>query len=207
MDIPLVNQTVEMMNPVVQQEQVQQNPIIELASKTKKTDLLNDEFWAKFYNADKKIPLKKRISLYNDAQDIQPSEEVFSASEFAVNSGAFDFEMDDFDISKNELFEGLLNISKVETSGGNLPKEKQISKTGAQGLFQVVESSAKDVLRNGQFGEKAAKSLGVELEDIKSLSKKELKDLLLNNDKANALFATAIIMQKLQNNRNKKNEK
>ena len=33
MDIPLVNQTVEMMNPVVQQEQVQQNPIIELAGK------------------------------------------------------------------------------------------------------------------------------------------------------------------------------
>ena len=35
------------------------------------------------------------------------------------------------------------------------------------------------------------------------MSKKELQDFLLNNDRGNALFSAAIIMQKLQHNRNK----
>jgi len=203
MDIDLVNQTVAMMNPQEQvvTEQIAQ-PLVREAAKPPESKI-GSMFWAKDYNADEKIPLEERVFLYNQAQSIEPNESVLNASKFAVDSGAFDYEMKDFDLSKEGLFNGLVNISKIETAGGNLPKENQVSKTGAQGLFQVVESSARDVLKNGQFGNKAAKALGISLSDIKGMTRKELQSFLLNDDKANSLFATAIIMQKLQNNRNK----
>ena len=98
--------------------------------------------------------------------------------------------------------EGLVNISKPETSGGQLAKEKQVSSTGAQGLFQVVESTARSVLDNGQIGPKAAQAMGTTLDKLNAMSREDLQGFLLNDDNANAIFATAVIIQKLQHSKN-----
>lgn len=160
-------------------------------------------FWAKYYNADVKIPEEERISAYERAQGIVPTPAVEQAAKHAADSGVFSTEMKDFGITPESLYEEMLNISKAETSGGHLPKDKQVSSGNAQGLFQVTESSARSVLENGQFGEKAAASVGKSLAEINEMSVEELRSFLLNDDKANAAFSAAIIMQKLQHNRNK----
>lgn len=159
------------------------------------------EFWADKYNAEER-PLEERISDYNDAQGIEVTDTVNNVVDYAVDSGAFDFEIQDLGLTKQELKEGLKNISKIETSGGNLPKNMQVSPTGAQGLFQVIEETARSVIENKQFGPKAAEAAGISLEELKKMNKKELQNFLLNDDRANALFATSVIMQKLQHQRN-----
>jgi hypothetical protein len=159
-------------------------------------------FWATDYNADASIPLEERIRHYNDAQDIEATELVKEVSGEAVDSGAFDNELKYLGVSKEDMKEGLVNISKPEPSGGQLPKEKQVSSTGAQGIFQVVESTARSVLDNGQVGPKAAAAMGTTLDKLNGMSREELQGFLLNNDKANAIFATAVVIQKLQHSKN-----
>jgi len=164
---------------------------------------LGAEWWAKFYNAEER-PLEERVHNYDTAQSIEPTQIVKDVTDYAINSGAFDYEMQDLGINKEDLREGMLNIAKIESSGGHLSKEQQVSDTGAQGLFQVVESTARGVLEKGNyFGANAAKAAGTTLPKLRAMTRPELQKLLLNNDKANALFATAVIMQKIKHNKNK----
>lgn len=166
--------------------------------------LVGGRFWGRDYNAEDR-PLDDRIADYVEAQDIIPTDSVNQVVDYAVNSGAFDYEMQELGISKEELREGMINISKIESSGGHLPKERQVSPTGAQGLFQVLESTARGVLEpNNYFGEKAAQAAGVPLETLRNMSREELQSFLLNDDRGNALFSAAVIMQKLKHNENKK---
>ena len=163
--------------------------------------VIDEVFWAKYYNAEDR-PLEERIRDYRNAQDIKPTMYVEIWADYAVNSGAFDYEMQDLGISKEEMYQGMLNISKIETSGGHLDKSKQVSPTGAMGLFQIVESTARSVLENGQFGSKAAKASGYSLDYLNSMSRSELRESLLDDDLLNAMFSAAIIVQKLQHKRN-----
>jgi len=164
---------------------------------------LNDEWWAEYYNAEER-PLEERVTDYNNAQSIVPTQEVKDSVDYVINSKAFAYEMEQLNISEEDLKEGMLNISKIESSGGRLSKEDQVSKTGAQGVFQIVESTARAVLEpNNYFGEKAAEAAGTSLETLRGMSREELQEFLLNNDKANALFSAAVIMQKLKHNENK----
>jgi len=164
--------------------------------------VIDEVFWAKYYNAEDR-PLKERVRDYKKAQNIKPIVNIKIWVDYAVDSGAFDYEIKDLGLTKKELKEGLKNISKIESSGGHLPKHLQVSPTGAQGLFQIIEETARSVIKNKQFGPKAAKAAGISLKDLQAMNRKELQSFLLNNDKANTLFATAIIIQKLQHNRNK----
>ena len=159
-------------------------------------------FWAAQYNADEAVPLKTRISQYENAQEIKTTKAVKTSAEHAVDSGAFDNEFKDLGVNKNVIKEGLINLSKIETIGGQLAKNKQISSTGARGLFQIAEGTAQSVLKHGQIGPKAAKAMGKTVKELKGLSRRELQNLLLNDDKANAIFATAVIVQKLQHAKN-----
>ena len=159
---------------------------------------LGKRVWAPLYNADSSIPLAEREASYDAAQSIEPTASVMEAAQFAVGTGAFDQEMRRFGTDSAELFKTLLDISKVESSGGNLPKKDQVSETGAQGLWQVTESTARSVLREkSPFGEKAASAIGIDIETLRSMSREELQTLLLNNDNANAMFAMATIFEKL----------
>lgn len=158
-------------------------------------------FWAKDYNAEDR-PLEERMADYEAAQDIEVTDTVLNSIDSAVDSGAFDYEIADLGLTKEELKQDMANISKIESAGGQLPKEKQVSKSGAQGILQVVESTARSVLENGQFGPKAAAASGYTLNQLNSMSREELQNKLLNDDNLNALFSTAVIMQKLQHNRN-----
>lgn len=160
------------------------------------------KFWAAQYNADEAVPLKTRISQYENAQEIKPTKAVKTSAAQAIDSGAFDNEFKDLGVNKSVIKEGLINLSKIETIGGQLAKNKQISRTGARGLFQIAERTAQSVLKYGQIGPKAAAAMGKTVKQLKSLSRRELQDLLLNDDKANAIFATAVIVQKLQHARN-----
>ena len=161
------------------------------------------DFWAEDYNADAKIPMEERLSHFEKAQDIKVTKQVEDSADYAVNSGAFDNELKSLGLDKKDLIKGLIDISKVESGGGNLPKEKQVSSGMAQGLWQLIEPSARSVLNNGQFGKKAANASGIPLEELKAMSKEELRDVLLNNDNLNALFAAALVVQKFQHKRNK----
>ena len=164
--------------------------------------LTGADFWARDYNAEDR-PMEERVADYEAAQTIIPTQTVVDVVDYALDSGAFDYEIKDLGLDKATLKRDMVNIAKIESSGGHLPKNKQVSSTGAQGLFQVIESTARSVIENKQFGPKAAQAAGVSLEAVNKMSKKELQDFLLNNDRGNALFSAAIIMQKLQNNRNK----
>ena len=164
--------------------------------------LTGADFWARDYNAEER-PMEERVADYEAAQVIIPTQTVIDVVDYALDSGAFDHEIKDLGLDKATLKRDMVNIAKIESSGGHLPKDKQVSSTGAQGLFQVIESTARSVLENKQFGPKAAEAAGVSLEAVNKMSKKELQDFLLNNDRGNALFSAAIIMQKLQHNRNK----
>ena len=157
--------------------------------------------WARDYNAEDR-PLEDRVADYNAAQNIEVTDEVVNSVNSALESGAFDYEMADLNLPKEEFKTGMVDISKIESAGGNLPKESQVSSTGAQGLFQVIESTARSVLENKQFGPKAAQAAGYTLDELNNMSRTQLQDKLLNDDKLNALFSAAVIVQKLQHTRN-----
>jgi hypothetical protein len=157
--------------------------------------------WARDYNAEDR-PLEDRVADYNAAQNIEVTDEVVNSVNEALESGAFDYEMADLNLPKEEFKTGMIDISKIESAGGNLPKESQVSSTGAQGLFQVIESTARSVLENKQFGPKAAQAAGYTLDELNNMSRTQLQDKLLNDDKLNALFSAAVIVQKLQHKRN-----
>jgi len=158
-------------------------------------------FWARDYNAEDR-PLEDRVADYNAAQNIEVTSEVVNSVNSALESGAFDYEMADLNLPKEEFKTGMVDISKIESAGGNLPKESQVSSTGAQGLFQVIESTARSVLENGQFGQKAAQAAGYTLDELNNMDRAQLQDKLLNDDKLNAMFSAAVIVQKLQHTRN-----
>jgi hypothetical protein len=44
--------------------------------------------------------------------------------------------------------------------------------------------------------------MGTTLDKLNGMSREELQGFLLNNDKANAIFATAVVIQKLQHSKN-----
>ena len=157
--------------------------------------------WARDYNAEDR-PLEDRVADYNAAQNIEVTDEVVNSVNSALESGAFDYEMADLNLPKEEFKTGMVDISKIESAGGNLPKESQVSSTGAQGLFQVIESTARSVLENGQFGPKAAQAAGYTLDERNNMDRTQLQDKLLNDDKLNAMFSAAVIVQKLQHTRN-----
>lgn len=169
----------------------------------KKVANIDRMLWATKYNAEDK-PLEELLSKYDAAQNIEVTDTVKNVAKYAANSGAFSNELMDMGLTPAELEQGLIDYSKIESSGGHLSKSKQVSSGKAQGLFQVIYPSAKSVLKQGQFGPKSAAAAGYTLDELNSMSKEELRSKLLNDDKLNALFASAIIVQKLQTLKNKK---
>lgn len=163
--------------------------------------VIGEMLWATRYNAEPK-PLKELLEKYRAAQSIKATDRVKDVAKYAANSGAFSNELMDMGLTPDELEQGLIDYSKIESSGGNLPKSKQVSSGKAQGLFQVIYPSAKSVLEQGQFGAKSAEAAGYTLDELNNMSKEELRGKLLNDDKLNALFASAIIVQKLQTLKN-----
>ena len=177
-------------------------PTLAEVAATSKTRL-DGEWWAKYYNAESS-PLEERVAKYKKAMSIKPTAQVIKVTDHAINSGAFDHEIKELGLTKEELRKSMLDIAKIESSGGHLSKEKQVSDTGAQGLFQVVESTARGVLEKGNyFGPNAAKAAGTTLPKLRAMDRPELQKFLLNNDKGNTLFAAAVIMQKIKHNKNK----
>ena len=83
----------------------------------------------------------------------------------------------------------LTDTAKVET--GNLPRAEWISDTGAVGMFQILPSTATDLItRSTAFGPNAIAAAGVNKELLLS-DPDYLHDQLLNNDVFNGLLALA----------------
>lgn len=99
------------------------------------------------------------------------------------------------------LAEAMLTIYGAETGFGT--SKNKISKTGALGEMQVKVNTFADMVEGGVLGPKYAKAVGISNKELQGLTKKGIKKLLLNNNKANYLAAMGKYLRRKMHSLNK----
>lgn len=108
---------------------------------------------------------------------------------------AFTTEMDTLGIDVGHVKQMMAATYAGETDVGTNVKP---SGTGAVGELQVTASTFKSVLKQGQFGKKAAKMVGISLSKLKKMGNEKLRDLLTKNKEVNFLVSISKWMQLLK---------
>lgn len=108
---------------------------------------------------------------------------------------AFSKEMETIGIDAKHIKQMVTATYAGETNMGTNVKP---SGTGAVGEMQVTASTFKSVLKQGQFGKKAAEIVDLELSKLKKMSDAKLRKLLSNNTELNFLVAISKWMQLLK---------
>jgi len=108
---------------------------------------------------------------------------------------AFSKEMETLGIDAKHIKQMVTATYAGETNMGTNVKP---SGTGAVGEMQVTASTFKSVLKQGQFGKKAAEIVDLELSKLKKMSDAKLRKLLSNNTELNFLVAISKWMQLLK---------
>jgi len=157
--------------------------------------------WAEFYNAEHKSSNKPQEKLEEMTEyakgkyDTEVLPEVKNSAESAFNSGAFDSELDNIGISREEAIRLLTVFSKFETEGG---RNNNISTGGAGGYFQVIPSTFVSLISDeGIVGQKALAELGLPKEELLAMSNKEIGEYLRDDSKAAGIFGAAALMSRL----------
>ena len=114
---------------------------------------------------------------------------------------AFSKEIDTLGIDVKHIKQMVTATYAGETDMGTNVKP---SGTGAVGELQVTASTFKSVLKQGQFGKKAAKIVDLQLSGLKKMSDAKLRKLLSDNPKVNFLVAISKWMQLLKTQADKK---
>ena len=158
-------------------------------------------FWAKFYNAEHvtaKNPDKKlaqQIARFKNAANMDVLPEVRESAVAAFESGAFDGELKNLGITRDQAANYLSEISKVESSGGS---NNTISTGGAAGYFQVIPSTFRSLIENeGVIGRKALAYLGKTKDELLGMSNQEIQNYLQKDQTAGATFGAAALVSKL----------
>lgn len=180
MDIPLVNQTVEMMNPVVQQEQVQQNLLKTIS------DNSFAQTWGSLYQTESD---PKKIESFLSHNNVPIKNAVVKSLDKALKVFKGDKGIED----QANLRELLIRTAKHESLGGEYLE--QLSGGPGRGAWQVEPETARDIIKtSGLIGKKAEKVLGKTKKQILDMSDKEISTFLKKHD-VNAVFATAKYLQ------------
>ena len=98
----------------------------------------------------------------------------------------------------DQFKELMVGVYSAETSFGL--SASKVSKTNVVGELQVTRGTFRDVSKpRGNFGPLMAKAVGFKnIQEIRNLSDKELKDKLLNDNKFNYIAGAAVMLNKLQ---------
>ena len=114
----------------------------------------------------------------------------------AFESGAFDGELKNLGITRDQAANYLSEISKVESSGGS---NNTISTGGAAGYFQVIPSTFRSLIENeGVIGRKALAYLGKTKDELLGMSNQEIQNYLQKDQTAGATFGAAALVSRLE---------
>jgi hypothetical protein len=158
------------------------------------TGITQDMFLASNYNAASQEEQQIWLSNANRQVETPTMKKNLTAVENIVeNTKAYNTTLNKYNISKDDLKTAIKKVYSAETHYGT--SQSKVSNTGALGELQVLVSTARDLTKSGKqyFGNKAAKEANINLTKFNK-DKAYAKDVLLNNKKANVLFAIAKIL-------------
>mgnify|MGYP000016904207 CR=1 FL=1 len=113
---------------------------------------------------------------------------------FESGKAVFGKELANNQIEVRDVEQHLIGIYGAETNFGVHPDK--VSPTGALGEMQIMPSTFRSLVKGGVLGKNYAKAIGVS--NLKSLSSEKIKDLLLNNPKANYLAAMGKYLNRIK---------
>ena len=155
-------------------------------------------FWAEQFNAEhttvdpseRSATFDAKVQQFETATALATTPEQAAAIDTVMTAPAVQTEVarlgEELGVDVKQL---LTDTAKVET--GNLPRAEWISETGAVGMFQILPSTATDLItRSTAFGPNAIAAAGVNKELLLS-DPDYLHEQLLNNDVFNGLLALA----------------
>ena len=155
------------------------------------TGIADENFLAEEYNAASKA--EQQGWLRNSNRPVETpamQKNLASVQSIVENTKAYDSTLKKYNINKEELKQAIKKAYSAETHYGTF--KSKVSDTGALGEMQLLLSTARDLTKSGKqyFGKKAAKEAGINLSKFDK-DEAYAKDVLINNKKANVLFAIA----------------
>jgi len=113
---------------------------------------------------------------------------------FSDGKKVFGKELASSRVEVRDIQQRLISIYAAETDFGT--HSTKVSPRGALGEMQIIPSTFRSLVRNGWLGTQYEKAIGVS--NLESLSSTEVKNLLLNNPKANYLAAMGKYLSRIK---------